>query len=104
MGLRDLLRSKEEEYRAINLPDYDAGSLSLYASQLLDNPVYNKVILDIRNDCMVTWQNTVMGDVEGREDLYNTFRLLNLIDTRIRNVAQSAQLKAHSNKAKLTVV
>ena len=104
MGLGDLLGTKKEETRTINLPDYTAESLALYADQMLGNPVYDKVILDIRNEIMETWKGTHMNDVEGRESLYTTLRLLNLLDTKIRSLVQSAQLKVVSGKTRLTIV
>ena len=54
-----------------------------YAQQLLDNPMFNQAIADIKQEILAKWSASDSFDKEGREAAFVYYRALDMIHGKI---------------------
>lgn len=71
------------------------------AKQLLDNPVYQEAIENVRNAIVSAWSNAPIRDVEGQHELKLMLKLLTDLEnniTRVVNDGKIAQIEIERQK------
>jgi hypothetical protein len=71
-------------------PHLDAGSKRYYASELLNNPLYQEIMSKIEVDCLRLWQNSPVEAFQDRETLHMHYRVLKQIDAHVRRYVADA--------------
>lgn len=76
-----------------------------HAKQLLDNPVYQESIANVRSAIIAAWSNAPVRDVEGQHELKLMLKLLTDLEnniTRAINDGKIAQIEIERQKTPLT--
>lgn len=74
------------------MTDEEAARRGEEARQLLEHPLLAEAFQTIRNEVTEQWQSSPARDVEGREKLWLTLRLLNRLEGQLQSVVETGKV------------
>lgn len=74
------------------MTDEEAARRGEEARQLLEHPLLAEAFQTIRNEVIEKWQSSPARDVEGREKLWLTLRLLNRLEGQLQSVVETGKV------------
>lgn len=74
------------------MTDEEAARRGEEARQLLEHPLLAEAFQTIRNEVTEQWQGSPARDVEGREKLWLTLRLLNRLEGQLQSVVETGKV------------
>lgn len=74
------------------MTDEEAARRGDEARQLLEHPLLAEAFQTIRNEVTEQWQSSPARDVEGREKLWLTLRLLNRLEGQLQSVVETGKV------------
>jgi len=66
---------------------------SAKAKELLDNPLYQEVIIKLKRDSLALWENTNDNSKEIREFLWIYIKILNQINSRFEGILNEIEVE-----------
>lgn len=74
------------------MTDEEAARRGEEARQLLEHPLLAEAFQTIRDEVTEQWQSSPARDVEGREKLWLTLRLLNRLEGQLQSVVETGKV------------
>lgn len=74
------------------MTDEEAARRGEEARQLLEHPLLAEAFQTIRNEVTEQWQSSPARDVEGREKLWLTLRLLNRLEGQLQSAVETGKV------------
>ena len=62
------------------------------ARQILKNPLYVEAFEELKRQLILEWGQTLPGDIETRESLYMSLRLVERINAHFESVLESGEI------------
>ena len=62
------------------------------ARQILKNPLYQEAFEELKKQLILEWGQTLPGDIETRESLYTSLRLVDRINNHFESVLESGEI------------
>lgn len=62
------------------------------ARQILKNPLYQEAFEELKKQLLLEWGQTLPGDIETRESLYTSLKLVDRINNHFESVLESGEI------------
>jgi hypothetical protein len=62
------------------------------ARQIIKNPLYQEAFEELKKQLILEWGQTLPGDIETRESLYTSLRLVDRINNHFESVLESGEI------------
>jgi len=100
LGLKDLFirKKKGNILFAKSLQKLNENERAIHAKAMLGNPIFNEAIQEMEQELLQMWGDSLAEDVNGREDIHRTFKLIQDLKLKFEVYANQIRIDEMMNQ------